>query len=386
VDYFSLLRELIVFFMGGTKSEKSVPLSESRGNSIGVHLGLNVSSISAGELLDATEKSQLGALLEILSPTARDLPGVEVYVDPNQLSASGSPSESDRPASSNGGIDKLLAEIRQKLAESHDDSFVWAGRLALKPLGERALSEVVKTSAQNGQAGVAGAALAALDDVLRYPHGPDREKIAEVVSDLVQGAGDEALQRVQTFANSYNRVQKELLSIRGVGGALGGKRTLLDLTVLFKKSPSADERARQSETWSALAGALSALGQKENSSFAFIVRDHAVSRKQVQAVLQKALPSWDIMPHFDGQSLILASENESLQGVFKDDKFSFGAFREARGSWKGPVQLVGFTSDSLVENETTLNLWGVSLIPISALIGKEIIRIIQKLEFVRVSA
>ena len=161
---------------------------------------------------------------------------------------------------------------------------------------------------------------------------------------------------------------------------------LLDLTALFENSPTAGQNTRQSETWLALAGAMSALEQNGNSRFAFIVRDQTVSRKQVQAVLQKALPSWDLKSYFNGDSLILASEKGFSEIIFKGNRFSFGALRQAKLSWEGPVQLVGFDSNSLVENESTLNLWGVSLIPLSSLIGEDIQRIIQKLDFVKVFA
>ena len=358
--------------LGGSKSLAKNQLSP----------GIVVDAQSVFDLLTGSERQRFRDELDNLMPKAKDFGRVEVYVDLNHLSGEGIAGEINLPVLNTPLTNNLQMEMGAKLAEPQIDSIAWGGRLAQHSVGETALRSAVKMAAQRGEAALAGAALAALDDALRYPHGPDRDKIAEVISVLLQGRREGALELTQAFADSYNRVQSGLLSIRSVGGQLGGKHALLDLTVLFKDNPSKEEKNRQAETWVALGGALSSLSQRKNSRFAFIVRDSSLTRAQVQTLLRKAVPPWDLNSYFKGDSLILASE----RGYFHQGKFSLGDLRNANGSWKGPVHLVGFDCESLVETEGTLKAWGAVIVPVAILLDKEIERIIKKLEFVRISA
>ncbi|MBK8574775.1 MAG: methyltransferase domain-containing protein [Elusimicrobia bacterium] len=348
--------------------------------------GITVKQRSALDSLSEEEKRLLTEALVSLMPKASDMRGVEVSVGPIPLTtaevkgkAMGNENERVSGDSPN--------EMGQKLLDPSVNSIVWAGLLALQPLGEQSLYRAVDGAVIMGNPEIAGAALAALDDGLRYPHGPDQGKIAEVISALTKGGGEGALQQAQSFADSYNTVQSELLFIRSVGGQLRGKHVLFDLTELFKKEPSEQDKTRQTEIWRALAGGLSALrqDQKNQTRFMFIVRDQAVSREQVESMLGKMLPTWDIRRYFNGDSLLLASEDESSR-FFTEKKFILGALRAWRPAWRGPVQLVGFDAKSLLETETVLTEWGAELVPLPTLLDKAIERIIKKLEFVSVSA
>jgi hypothetical protein len=387
VEYARIVSDGLHWLRGILKSQIPVPPQNHPSSpDSGGDTGVTVASVSVLNSLQDDERKRMVVELRNMMPRAEDLGGLDVSVDPNRLAISGIPGRVDGPPINNTFTNALLLEIASKLADPQIESIAWAGRLSLRAVGETALSVIVKTAAQNGEAALAGVALAALDDGLRYPQGPDREKIIDIMTALFQGEREGALQRVQTFAEFYNRVRSDLLSVRTVGGQVGGKPVLLDLTVLFKNNPSEEEKTRQAETWLVLGGTLSALSQDKNSRFALIVRDPSISREQVQAMLRKAEPPWDMRAYFKGDSLILASESNAIGGYFNQTKFSLGALRQGRGVWKVPVLLVGFDSESLLETEDILKKWGAVLISLSHLLDKEIERIIKKLEFVRISA
>jgi hypothetical protein len=327
-----------------------------------------VAQRSALDSLTPEERNVFAQALNDLSPQLRDMPGVDVSVGTNhpvtgKNQGGAQAYEGERTSPDWRGILNLLMDNPQRLRQSVD-----------------AAVEIIDPRA-------AGAALAVLDDVHSNADGSDQTTIAAVISALLQGGGGQSLDRVHAFAESYNRVRSELMAVRWVGGQLSGKAALFDLTVLFKDSPSPEMKQRQSETWLAVAGALSALQSEQavNSRFAFIVRDESINRRQVESMFRNVLTDSKLGSILSGENLILASE-QGGSAYISEGKFSLNAWREAKNSWRGPVQLIGFDLASLRETQEQLDEMNAQLVPVSALLSEDLKRIFHKLMFIQISA
>lgn len=322
----------------------------------------------------------LQALLA-LAPEPAEMKGLEALVNPARLSLEGSLVENLRqglgvtgnplPDLSEARIDGL---IRQEVA-----SFFWVDFFCSHPLGAEALAARVVEAAQNGDPAAAGAALAAWDDT-RPLSGPVPRRVAETLALLLKTAPDQAQSQAGAFAEAYNRVRVSLLQWRLSVSRLGGAGVVLDITPLFESGSSDPQKA---QTWFCFSAALAASHREPANPLALVVRNGRVSRAQATELLAKGVPSSD-REGLSRAHLLLASEPEAKK-VLAGGRLSLKDLRQSP-VWQRPLRVVGFAAENLRESPEELAQWPVELIPLPALLGADLERILRRLEFVRICA